>query len=119
MATTNKVLRSYLDRIIHIRRTLKPALDKEIEDLASRFDLGTYRSSDVPGIKVAITEASSQGYTTLWKEVALELQERFDISDTVFKNAKRRHQIFSSTTRTRRVSVSKDTAVHPDKKTML
>ncbi len=119
MAATKKVLRSYLNRIIHIRRALAPALVKEVNDLALRFEPGTYRSSEHPGIKIAIKRSQAGGYNTSWKAVLEELRYTIDIPQSLVSRLARKHRHFAYPSKTVSVSVQVDKAAHPKKSTIL
>lgn len=79
MARTHKVQRGYIDRIIEVRRQILPALETEVHAIAGKLGIGTFRSQDYPGLMVAVAEPRSNGGSTDWKGVAMELARKHNI----------------------------------------
>lgn len=113
MARTKTTTRSYLDRIIEIRRVIVPALSQEVADLSKKLGTGTWRSRNHPGLKVQVSSPRIQTGNTSWKDVCADLQVQYNIPDDVIKRLARKHKSAPCrVSATYRTTVAKDTSLN-------
>ena len=116
MARTNKVQRSYINRIIEVRRDIEPVLESEVYAIADKLGIGNFRTHERSGLMVAVSGPPAGGTTTQWKKVAEELAARHKIPMSEVMSIARRHSSWRPPGCEHfRVTVKRDTAKCPVK----
>lgn len=119
MARTNKVLKSYVNRIIEVRRVIIPAAQKEALVLGDKLDAGTYRTSDFPGLKLQVSEEKVFNRVVAWKEVAWQLAAAYNIPEYMVLRFANENQKAVHPSGHNKTSVAADKVKNPGLKSIL
>jgi len=106
MARTKAQTRAYITEIVDIVEDIR-VMNLRKRAIAKKLGFGTWRSTELPGIAIAVTRGSD-GWCTQWKEVAKKFADRLGLSDSQVTEATYGHR--KRTHRAPCVAVRKDKA---------